>query len=494
MSATNNTNGPAAGRMLRRTGLLMLALLAGCAMAPHYERPAPPVAATFDSEGPAATPAARAAVRLDWDRFFADPGLRRLLRLAMANNRDLRLAMQRIEEARALYGIRRAEQLPSISAGLAAARVHLPADLSLTGTATTASQYTATLALSSWELDFWGRVRDLKAAALESYLASVEARRALRTSLVAQIANAYLLERDLDERLIDARRTLATREESWRIMNRRYEVGATSRLDAAQAEMLRDQARAELAVLEQQKARAHNALGVLVGTPLEPASVALSEIETGFATAIAPGLPSEVLLERPDVLAAEHRLKAANANIGAARAAFFPRIALLGGLGSASDELDGLFGADTGAWLFVPTLSLPIFDGGRLRANRNLAEARANMAVADYERTIQVAFREVADALADRRWLADQVAVQRAIAATQAERVRLARLRYDNGATSFLEVLDAERTQFAAEQALVQARRALLASTVNLYAALGGGPDEVPPATSDNPPDMDGKR
>ncbi|TCJ11675.1 efflux transporter outer membrane subunit [Parasulfuritortus cantonensis] len=462
-----------------RAAALLLAALAGCSLAPPYQRPAAPVAETFDSRGSAATPAALAAGQLEWPRFFADPGLQRLLHLAMANNRDLRAAMQRIEEARALYGIRRADQLPNIGAGLSAARAHLPGEMSLTGADMNVTSYTAGLTLSTWELDFWGRVRDLKAAALESYLASVEARRAVRTSLVAQIANTYLLARDLDERLVDGHRTLATREESWRIMKRRYEVGSTSRLDASQAEILRDQARAELATLEQQKERADNALVLLVGAPLAKESVPLAAVEPGFVPDIVPGLPSEVLLDRPDVLAAEHRLKAANANIGAARAAFFPRIALLGGLGSASSELDGLFGADTRAWLFVPSLSLPLFDGGRLRANLSLAEARENLAVADYERTVQGAFREVADALADRRWLARQVDVQRAIVATQGERLRLARLRYDAGATSFLEVLDAERAQFAAEQALVQARRALLASTVNLYAALGGGPDDT---------------
>lgn len=397
----------------------------------------------------------------------------------MENNRSLRIAMQRIEEARALYGIRRADQLPSISADLSAARLHIPSGMSLVGSELDITQYSASLALSTWELDFWGRVRNLKTTALESYLASVEARRALQISLVAQIANTYLLERDLDERLATAKQTLASREEAHRIMKRRFEVGSISKLDATQAEILRDQTRAELAILQQQKERAHNALSLLVGAPLPVGSVPLSTIENAFAPDIAPGLPSEVLLDRPDVLAAEHQLKAANASIGAARAAFFPRITLLGGFGSTSSELSGLFGANTGAWLFLPSLSLPIFEGGRLQANLDLAEARKNLAVAHYERTIQTAFREVADALADRRWLAQQVAIQQAIVATQTERVRLAQLRYQNGAASFLEVLDAERGQFAAEQSLVQTRRALLISTVSLYAALGGGPDDA---------------
>lgn len=466
-------------------------ILAGCSLAPNYERPEPPVAKAFESTGSVSTPATRAAAQIEWNRFFADSRLQQLLRIAMDNNRDLRVAMQRIEEARALYGIRRADQLPSISAGLSAARLHAPTNVASANLDVT--QYSASLALSTWELDFWGRVSNLKAAALESYLATVEAKQALQISLVAQIANTYLLERDLDERLVTARQTLTTRDEGYRIMKRRYEVGSISKLDAAQAEILRDQTRAELAVLEQQKERAHNALTLLVGTPLPVESVPLSAIENAFAPDIAPGLHSDVLLDRPDVLAAEHRLKAAHANIGAARAAFFPRIALLGALGTSSSELDGLFGTDTKLWLFVPTISLPLFDGGRNRANLSLSEARKNIAVADYEHTIQTAFREVADSLADRRWLAKQVTMQQSIIATQNERVRLAQLRYQNGASSFLEVLDAERDQFAAEQALVQTRRALLVSTVSLYTALGGGPNTEQAAVSNTPSDMDKK-
>ena len=287
------------------------------------------MAQSFASEG--STPAARAAAQLEWNQFFTDPQLQKLLHLATDDNRDLRVAMQRIEEARALYGIRRADQLPSISAGLSAARLHAPTNVS--GANLDVTQYTASLALSSWELDFWGRVSSLKAAALESYLATVEAKRALQISLVAQIANTYLLERDLDERLTTARQTLATRDEAYRIMRRRYEVGSISKLDATQAEILRDQTLAELDVLEQQKERAHNALTLLVGTPLRVESVPLSAIENAFAPDIAPGLHSDVLLDRPDVLAAEHRLKAANANIGAARAAFFPAHRAVGSVG-----------------------------------------------------------------------------------------------------------------------------------------------------------------
>ena len=351
----------------------------------------------------------------------------------------------------------------------------MPADLSITGSSLISSQYQATLNLSTWELDFWGRVRNLKEAALESYLASTEAARAIRISLVAQVANLYLLERELDERLATARQALLSRGEAHRIMSRRYQVGATSKLDATQTELLLNQAGAELTILERQREQAHNALTLVVGTPQPSDPHPLSKVEAGFVRDITPGLPSDLLLDRPDVLAAEHGLKAAHANIAAARAAFFPRISLTAGLGTGSAELSGLFGSDSQVWNFVPSLSLPLFDAGRIQANVDLAEARKVRAVAEYEQSVQGAFREVADALADRRWLARQVKVQRDNLATQTERVRLSELRYMNGAAAYLEVLDAERDRFAAEQVLAQTRRALLASAVNLYAALGGG-------------------
>lgn len=452
--------------------LLVFAGVPGCTtLAPGYERPIPPVAAAFPDAD-----AAKSAPPPGWMAFFGDERLRTLIATAVANNRDLLRATHRVEEARALYGIQRADQLPTIGAAASASRSRTPADLSFTGGAVVSSQYQVSLALSSWELDFWGRVASLKEAALETYLAGDEARRAVLVSLVAQVANSYLYERELDERLAIAQHTQASREESYRIAKRRYQEGAASKLDASQAEILFYQARAEWTVLRRLRAQNRNALTLLVGTPLaDTDAVPLTRIEAGFMSEIAAGLPSDLLLDRPDVRAAEHRLKAANASIGAARAAFFPRIALTGSFGSASAELDGLFDPGSRAWNFLPSLSLPLFDGGRNRANLDLAQARRNIAVADYERTIQGAFREVADALAERRWLGEQVALQRSTLAAQNERARLARLRYDSGAAAYLEVLDAERDRFAAEQALVQTRRALLASGVSLYAALGGG-------------------
>lgn len=463
-----------------------LVWLGGCSLAPPYQRPTPAMDPAFDTSGLAAAADAPGAAQLEWQRFFGDARLNALIGTALRNNHDLRAAMERVAEARALYGIQRADQLPNISAGAQGSRTHLPADLSPSGRELTASQYQATLNLSTWELDFWGRVRNLKDAALETYLATEAARRAVQISLIAQVANSYLLERELDERLVTARQTLTTREEAYRIMRRRYEVGSASRLDATQSELLRNQAQTELTILQRQREQSRNALVLLAGTPLEAESRPLSDIEGKFVADIAPGLPSDLLLNRPDVLAAEHRLIAANANIGAARAAFFPRIVLTGAFGTASSELDGLFAGGSRSWSFVPSLTLPIFDAGRNRANLDLSEARRNIAVAGYEQTVQGAFREVADALADRRWLAQQVKVQAASLAIQTERARLSLLRYQSGAASYLEVLDAERDRFFAEQALVQTRRALLASSVNLYSALGGG--AVPAADNTGQP------
>ena len=454
----------------------LITLLAGCSLAPFYQRPAMPTAASYPGVNGATAQATPGIEQLGWREFFTDTRLRELIVQALENNRDLRIAMQRVSEARGLYGIQRADRLPGISADATASRSRVPAALSPTGQAATANQFEATLNLSAWELDFWGRVRSLTTAALESYLATEEARSAIVISLIAQVATTYLFERELDERIAIAQQTLTTREDSYRIAKRRYEVGYASKLDAAQADALLNQARADRASLLRQRDQNHNALTLLVGSPVvAPENRPLSQIERDFVRTLSAGLPSDLLLNRPDVRAAEHRLKAANANIGAARAAFLPRIMLTGNLGTASTDLSLLFGAGSSLWSFSPSLTLPIFDGGRNRANLDVAKARNNIAVADYERTIQGAFREVADALAERRWLTEQVSAQQATLAAQTERASLAGLRYQNGAAPYLEVLDAERDRFAAEQALVQVRRALLSSIVNLYAALGGG-------------------
>jgi multidrug efflux system outer membrane protein len=293
--------------------------------------------------------------------------------------------------------------------------------------------------------------------------------------LIALVANSYLTLRELDERLVLARATIASRQESFRIFTRRFEVGSTSRLDLTQVESLLRQAEALGAQLEQTRAVQAHALTLLMGVPLDLEATQGRLQDQEIVPPLRPGIPSELLTQRPDIVAAEHQLRAAGANIGAARAAFFPRLSLVGSLGTASADLEGLFGPGTQAWNFVPNLSLPIFTAGRLRNNLDLAHVRRDSAVANYEKTVQTAFRDVSDALAGQRWLSEQLVAQQAVLATQVERARLATLRYDNGAASFLEVLDARRELLSVEQQVVQTRRALLSSRVLLFAALGGG-------------------
>lgn len=461
--------------MLERIIALTLTLtLTACSLAPPYRRPDLPTASIYPAElQPQGSGSAASAIA--WQDFFADARLQALIRAALANNRDLRIAVARIDEARALYGIQRADQWPNVSAGASYSRSHTPASVSLLRQPLLLEQYQATLNLTAFELDFWGRVRNLKDAALAQYLATEEARRAAAISLIASVADSYLVAGELDERIALAKKTLESRDESYRLAKLRYDSGVASALDLAQVETLLTQAKSELAALERNRAQTLNALALLAGAELNDLPPRRSLAEQGIVQHLPAGLPSDLLTQRPDVLAAEQRLKAANASIGAARAAFFPRITLTGSFGTASSELDGLFGGGSRIWSFLPQLTLPLFDAGRNQANLSLSEARRNIAVAEYERTVQTAFREVADALAARRWLAEQVTHQEAGLAAQAERARLAELRYRSGVASYLDVLDAQRELFNAEQNLVQTRRALLSSSVALYRALGGG-------------------
>lgn len=451
---------------------LACALLAGCAsLAPPHARPPLPVADHYPM--PAAP--SNAAAPPEWRAYFAAPALQALIAQALDNNRDLRIAALRVEQARAAYGIERAAALPTLAAQAGAQRQGVPADLSPTRRATVANQYQVGVGVGAWELDFWGRLASLREAAREDYLASEAAQRAVTISLIAQVAEAYFEVREMDQRIALAQRTLATRRESYRIFDRRAAVGATSRLNVTQVETLLLQAQALTAQLQQERDAKRHALQLLVGAPAA-ASAADADQPADSLPALAAGLPAALLERRADIIAAEHQLKAAGANIGAARAAFFPQVSLTGSLGTASAELDNLFGAGAGAWSFAPSITLPLFDGGRRRANLDLAEARRDSAVAGYEKTIQQAFREVADALSARAWLADQIAVGERAVRVQRERARLSQLRYDNGASPFLDVLDAQRDLLGAEQQLVQLRRALLGAGVALYTALGGDP------------------
>ena len=451
--------------------------LAGCAlMAPPHETPALPVPTHYAM--PEADEGAPAAAT-GWRDYFTDPRLQALIAQALENNRDLRATALRVQEARAAYGIQRADMLPTLGAQAGLDRSRVPADLNLTRQPLLGSQYQAGVGLASWEIDFWGRVRSLNDAALQNYLATDAARRAVTLGLIAQVAQSELALRELEERLLLAHQAIASRKESLRIFQRRVEVGSASRLNLTQVQTLLSQAQALGAQLIQARAQQANALALLVGAPVDPAPDA--RLDAVHLPPLRAGLPSDLLVQRPDIMAAEHQLKAAQAQIGAARAAFFPRVALTGSLGTASAELGGLFDSGSQAWTFSPTISVPLFNGGRLRNNLNLTEVRRDIAVANYEKTVQGAFRDVSDALVARQVLARQLAIAQDARAAQSERARLSQLRYDHGAAAFLEVLDAQRDLLVADQQVVQLRRALLSSQVSLYAALGGGALAEPP-------------
>lgn len=463
-------------RFLGATGL-MLALTACVNLAPRTEIPPLPVADAWPADSGAET--ARPPAGLDWPRYFQDAEMRRLIGLALEHNRDLRLAVLRVREAEAAYRIQRAGQLPAIGAQGQGARTRDVA-APLPDQTVVQSKYQAAVGLTNWEIDFWGRVRNLKDAALDEWLATDAARQSVQAALIRQVADAVLSLRELEQRAILAQDAIANRRQSLDIFEQRQKIGSSSELELTQVRTLLIQAQALGAQIEQQRAAARHALALLLGTDpgLQPAT-SISLDATPLAS-LQPGLPSGVLLARPDIRAAEHRLRAAHARIGAARAAFLPRISLTSSLGTASTELDGLFESSSRAWLFTPVIEIPIFTAGRLRANLDVAEVRRDMAVATYERDIQTAFREVSDALSSRQWLAGQMEIQARMAQTQARRAALAQLRYDSGAAPYLEVLDAQRDLLTAQQQLVQIRGAWLSSQVALFAALGGGADAVP--------------
>ncbi len=446
-----------------------LALLAGCSLIPEYRRPPAPVPESF-----AGARGAAADALPSWREYFPDPALHALIEAALANNRDLRIALARVEEARALAGIARADRFPSLEGQASASRSRTPADFSRTGQARTSSRYDLGLGITSFELDFWGRVAALNEAARAQYLASEEAAKSFRISLIGDVASAWFQLAELAERERLADETLKSREESRDLIRKRRDAGLATDLDALAAESLAESVRGQRAELGRQRMQTENALKLLTGMAAALPPPAPASGQPPMAE-LAPGLPSEVLLKRPDVRAAEQRLIAANANIGAARAAFFPRISLTANLGTASSELSGLFGAGSQAWLFQPALKLPLFDAGRNQASLDAADARKAAAVADYEKTIQQAFREVADALAAQAAYREQLAAQQANLQAQQARLERVKARAQTGIASYLEVLDASRETFAAEQALVTMQRQLRNSQVALFKALGGG-------------------
>lgn len=485
------------------TLLLVAGVLTGCTLAPHYDRPAPPVADSFPvaPEGYATAEVksgeTRRAVDIGWREFFRDPRLQSLIATSLENNRDLRTAALRIEEARALYQVQRADLLPTVNVNGSYTRARTTAAEAATvlGQPGVTEVYQAGLGISSYELDFFGRVRSLSNAALSQYFATEEAHRSAYISLVSEVAKAYLAERSFAEQYDLARDTLKARESTYGLAKQRFEAGATSALDLRDNESLVAQARVAAAQLARQRAQAQNALEVLVGKPIGtienlPAPVRLSDER--IISDIPAGLPSDLLEQRPDIRQAEQQLLSANANIGAARAAFFPRITLTANAGTISPSFSGLFDAGTRAWSFAPQLVLPIFDYGRNLSNLDLANVRKNIQIANYEKTIQTAFAEVADALVARGTLEDQVTGQEQVRNAEQARYELARLRFRSGIASYLDELDAQRQLFTAEQALIQARQLRLNNAIDLYRALGGGLKENSPVAQQATPAASG--
>jgi len=449
--------------------------LAGCTLAPRYQRPVAPVPSDFTTT--VATPAgATMASELGWREVFGDPRLQALLALALEQNRDLRVASLNVELVRAQYRIQWAQQLPQVGASAGVTRQHVPADLSTSGRPFTGETWSVGAGLTTFELDLFGRVRSLSDAALEQYFATEEARRGAQLSLVAGVASQYLAGLASQEQLALARETLEAVATAQKLTRRLAEAGRMSELDLRTGEAQVETARFNLAVAEQQRVRAENALVLLVGAALPADLPPPLPLDGALLVAdLQAGVPSEVLVRRPDVLAAEHALQSANASIGAARAAFFPSISLTGFGGLASASLDDLFNKRQESWSFTPRISIPIFAGGALRANLDVAQVRKSMEVARYERVIQGAFREVADALAARSWIDEQLRAQAARVAAEARRYHLSELRYRGGIDSNLTLLIAQRDLYAARQQLIQTRLARLTNLIDLYKALGGG-------------------
>ncbi len=485
--------------------LLAATMLAGCNLAPKYVRPVGAVPATLPQDGiyPAAASDAPDVTRIGWQSFFTDDRLRRTIALGLENNRDLRVAAANVLQARAQYRVQRADLVPSTNlsgsgtytnniqgaagalggaaGGGTGAGAGAGAGTGGTGTGVGSSSrnlefYSANVGFSAFELDLFGRVRNLNRAALEQYFATEEAQRATRISLIAEIATAWLTYASDQDQLRISQESLKSFEQSLELTRAQFRIGVASELEARQAETTYQGARNDIAVLKTRVAQDKNALDLLVGTPVQTELLPQGLVDGGAALPLLPtGLSSDILLRRPDVLQAEHQLIAQNANIGAARAAMFPRISLTATLGTISTALSGLFAGGSFTYTGAPSVSLPLFDGGRLRGNLDAARAQQQAAVSTYEKTVQTAFREVADALAQRGTIDEQIAAQTARVEAANVALKISDARYRTGVESFLTTLDSQRTAYSAQQLLVTTRLNRESNMVELYRALGGG-------------------
>jgi len=482
---------------MSRTGagsaIISAVLLTSCTLEPHYERPKAPVADTWTDKSQSSANTTT-AVNRGWRDFFPDRNMQRLIELALASNRDLRIAALNVQATQAQYRIQRSDLFPTVAATALEQLQKYPSGVSASsgssgtanvGTGTSTSGQTirffeAGVGFTSYEIDLFGKIRSLNHEAFEKYLSSEETRRSTQLSLIAQVVSAYLTVL-ADETILEVtRETLHSQMESYNLTRRSLDAGTTTALAFRQAATTVDTAKANLAQYTRQAAQDRNALGLLIGGPVpDDISCAVDLGAVNLSADLPAGVPSEVLTNRPDVLAAEHALIAANANIGAARAAFFPSISLTGQFGSASTQLSGLFKAGSAAWSFTPQIRLPIFTGGRNEASLDLSRIEKDINIAQYEKTLQTAFREVDDALAARQTLDEQLSAQRALLDDTSQSYQLADLRFKNGVDSFLPVLDAQRALYSAQQSVISLELIRLQNMATLYKALGGGMREA---------------
>ncbi|MEO5935300.1 MAG: AdeC/AdeK/OprM family multidrug efflux complex outer membrane factor [Duganella sp.] len=458
-----------------------LALLAGCSLAPVYQRPAAPVGQAWPAGDaykgvPPAAADAKPVSEIQWREYFSDARLRKVIELALTNNRDLRVSALNIERARAEYNIQTAALLPKVNAGVNQSATRTPANMTGTGDAAVTRQYSGGLSMPSYELDFFGKVRNASEAGLQTYLGTEEARRTQQISLVAEVANAYLTLTADQQRLKLAAETLSSQQITYDLSRKRFENGVTSGVDMYDAETSVQSARNDVATYTAQVALDQNALALLVGGAVPADLLPTDDLNPVTQLAAIPaGLPSDLLQNRPDVQQAERTLRAANANIGVARAAFFPSISLTASGGSASRNLSGLFKSGSGTWSFAPQINLPIFDGGVNRANLAIAKTDRDIYVAQYEKAIQVAFREVADALATRGTIDERLASQQALVAAAEKSFKINDARYRKGADTYLNALVSQRALYSAQQGLISTRLNQTSNAVILYKVLGGG-------------------
>ncbi|WP_435012699.1 efflux transporter outer membrane subunit [Xanthomonas arboricola] len=471
------------------TAIAVAGVLSGCTLMPRYARPDAPVperfAGTELSTASTTTDTASPAQAIDianigWRQVFTDPALQQVIALALENNRDLRVAALNIEVARAQYRVERAALLPAVQGTGTANNARTPSELVIPGQPQVFRTYSANIGISAYELDLFGRVRSLKEQALQQFLSTAEARRSTHISLVAEVATAYLT-LAADQQLLQlAQSTLSSQGDSYRLQQRSFELGVASQLSLRQAQTTVESARVDVERYTAQVAQDRNALVLLVGTqvPAELLPQALPDgasVDGNVLASVPAGLPSQLLQRRPDILEAERNLRAANANIGAARAAFFPSISLTASTGSSSSSLSNLFDSGTRAWSFVPTLTLPIFNAGRNRANLDMAKANRDIEVAQYEKAIQSAFREVSDALAQRETLGRQLQAQQALVDATADSYRLSQARFERGVDSYLQALDAQRALYSAQQNLITTQLSRFTNLATFYKAMGGG-------------------